>query len=300
MALFIGPNLDPDEQRIPIAEAIGLMEGYRNFEDREKWHFVANLLHRSHGEVEFLEAHIKRLFENEEYDKISDGYRSNSLALPGSESFRVRINRWRPVGTRPIDNYVDIGLSYGIAHNHDFQLITKGIFGDGYRTKVFKIKSDACAGAVGEPTKLHPQGEFQLCDQSVIWFEAFEDIHIQIPPDDESISFNLIPTERNFEKPQLFFDTTSSTVSGFPENSFGSTLSYLDLMASLNSSQEVSELLVEIAMSSRSRWFRTCVASILSRRLGMEYAEALDKFELAPEFRSAKFDSEQFSTVNIR
>jgi hypothetical protein len=65
---------------------------------------------------------------------------------------------------------------------------------------------------LGEAVELVPQGIFALTEGKVALYRAKRDVHIQLPPEQLSVSINLIPKGSAQHEVQLQFDESSRTI----------------------------------------------------------------------------------------
>lgn len=290
-----------EEQCLDIVEALPQLTKSKEFNGRERWLYIVDLLGRTTGELKYVEHCIRRIFESDSYMDYSDGYRDTSLILEGVEGYGLRINRWVPLGTRRIDTKADLALSYDLPHNHDFQLVTKGILGPGYQTDVYRMDPQTAIGAYGEHIPLTYQGRFQLSLGSVIWFEEFRDVHTQIAPDVLSISFNVIPTDRVVQHGQLFFDLNTNCVTGFAETSHARILGLFTLLSDLAPTEDTKNLIFEVGSLTKNTWFRLALGCLAERSLGAERLEAFERLEVSERYASMRnIESYAMSSVYNR
>lgn len=300
MALYLSKPGDSRDDSLDVTEVLGLLAEADRYKGDEKWFHIAQLMSRMSGETRFVEEFIKGLFASRSHFDIKDGYRDTSLVLTGVEGYRVRLNLWKPRGSRPIDVQTDVGLTYDLPHNHDFQLLTKGIWGPGYQTDVFRCEIGKTVGAYEEDVELTYQGRFQLSTGTVMWFEEFRDVHIQRPPASYSMSFNIIPINRTVQQGQLFFDVEKSRISGFPETSYARVLALLNLLCDIGQTEEVFELAVEIGSITRNDWFQTAMAYMIAERWNKPREEAFDILRISEKMKlHERFPADAFSSRHI-
>jgi hypothetical protein len=134
--------------------------------------------------------------------------------------FTVRANLWPALRPGAWQETRDI-FSYDLKHDHTFTFLTANYFGPGYTTKVWvNPHAGLQAMKIGDIADLQYQGEFQLCDDTLLFFERFTDVHIQLPPVADSVSLNLVlrdPEETMY--PQHAFETDSGKVVAYPNGS---------------------------------------------------------------------------------
>ena len=106
---------------------------------------------------------------------------------------------------------------YEDAHDHNFNLLTLGYVGSGYRTRVFEYDHAAAIGYPGEAVPVRYCDTIDLSAGRVLLFRESRDIHVQFPPSECSISINIISTGSQ-HVPQYAFDlnldpsTTCATI----------------------------------------------------------------------------------------
>lgn len=106
----------------------------------------------------------------------------------------LRITIWLPEsrtdGIRAIENYA---FAYDYPHDHNFDLLTTTLFGEGYETEVFEhlgIPSDVKVGDIVEAVSL---GRRQLTPGTVFFYEGCKDVHIQTPVNSITLALNFLP-----------------------------------------------------------------------------------------------------------
>ena len=146
--------------------------------------------------------------------QADNGFTAQSFLLGGGADFYLRANIWMPpeeLGLpRDRGNHL---FSYQIPHDHNFSFLTVGYSGSGYETTIFEYDRDSVAGWAGEPVELRFLERTTLPRRKVMYYRALRDVHCQEPPEEFSISLNLVIPLAQPEE-QLFFDLRSSTVTG--------------------------------------------------------------------------------------
>ncbi len=102
-------------------------------------------------------------------------------------------------------------FAYDIAHDHNFDLVTMGYSGSGYTTEIYQYDASQVCGQDGEAINLFNYKKVTLHEGSVLLYEKNKDLHIQHPPSDVSVSFNLIKTV-NVSDRQYMFDVKNSCI----------------------------------------------------------------------------------------
>ncbi|MEY2441081.1 MAG: hypothetical protein QOJ46_507 [bacterium] len=98
-------------------------------------------------------------------------------------------------------------FSYYDAHDHLFDFLTCGYYGPGYRTVIYRYDYDAVVGYPGEDVALEFVEDTLLSPSKLMYYYASRDVHVQYPPEDLSISLNLIlPRPKPNPRRQYWFD----------------------------------------------------------------------------------------------
>jgi hypothetical protein len=134
--------------------------------------------------------------------------------------YAIRINVWTPppsdAALRQYHAYSD---AYLIPHNHDFTLLTGGLFGPGYTTDLFEVTEasqpgERVDGRPGATISIADKGTAQLTPGTVMFYYPSTDIHLQRHPTSISASLNLLvlDNERAPRRPQFRFDTQTQRI----------------------------------------------------------------------------------------
>ena len=81
---------------------------------------------------------------------------------------------------------------YELPHDHNFDFLTLGYFGPGYKSDYYEYAYEAVAGAVGEPAGLRFVERSRLEPGKLMHYRAHRDVHSQLPPDALSVSLNVM------------------------------------------------------------------------------------------------------------
>ncbi len=178
-----------------------------------------------------------------------------------TKRFMVRANVWlEPKAYGGNLEWDALHKAYNIAHNHNFSLLTAGYWGGGYATDIFEVDESKIVGYVGEKVQLTFLERTRLNENSMIFFRRFKDVHIQYPPEDLSISLNLIPYEAGKEIAEQFdFDMKNSTISAIAHTNVWDRVNLLKI-ASLVGDENTYDIIDEF--SQRSTCPRTRLAAL--------------------------------------
>lgn len=175
-------------------------------------------------------------------------YTEQSLLLSSNELFTIRLNSWSPPVPYGGDAKWDAKRqAYSLAHNHNFDLLTVGYWGPGYDTEIYKFDAAASIGYVGEKVNLEAQGMTRLSQTCVMLYEKSTDVHIQLPPDEFSMSLNLIPNSNSqLRMDQYEFDIPTKTISAHVGTTITSKIALLRI-ASIMGDDDTASILLDIA-----------------------------------------------------
>ena len=168
-----------------------------------------------------------------------------------TKNFYIRGNIWATVSTKSqLKALEERVFSYNIAHDHDFRFMTVGYFGAGYETHIYENESSALQGYIGEHVPMRLLEKTTLPFGKVMLYRPYQDIHIQIPPTELSISLNLmvrdkIPNGRE----QYFYDVDKQILVGYPYHAGSFNRCSLIQMASYVGNSNTVEMLIDIARS---------------------------------------------------
>jgi hypothetical protein len=136
------------------------------------------------------------------------GFTAYSLILFNARSYTIRANIWAPLDAEPSRRQLQAtAFSYFAAHDHNFHFVTAGYLGGGYETVLYRRQFEGDRGCPGSAAKLQYLEHARLRQGDLMAYRAFEDVHAQLPPDEVSISLNLMAHPPEFaDQRQYFFD----------------------------------------------------------------------------------------------
>ena len=104
----------------------------------------------------------------------------------------LRANIW-PAESEPC--FIASGAKtfvYGIPHDHNFDFLTVGYFGPGYRSDYYEYDYEEVAGVRGKSVGLRCAERSALATGRLMHYRAHRDIHAQLPPESTSVSLNIM------------------------------------------------------------------------------------------------------------
>ncbi len=132
--------------------------------------------------------------------------------LYNEEHFSLRATVWMPeLDTSELSIIQGSTFAYDFPHNHDFDLITVNCFGPGYETDIYEINPLGRHAKVGDCVDAYYTGRTQLAPGAMLSYEAFKDVHIQVPTEEISMALNFLPrSEMHRGRTQHAFDVLSN------------------------------------------------------------------------------------------
>jgi hypothetical protein len=114
------------------------------------------------------------------------------MLYSGSRKFALRANFWPAANDSMVHNNGTSPFFYGVAHDHNFSFLTTGYVGPGYWSDYYEYDYSEVSGYSGEPVDLRFVEKSRLDQGKVVLYRAHRDVHIQLPPDESSISLNIL------------------------------------------------------------------------------------------------------------
>jgi hypothetical protein len=162
-------------------------------------------------------------------------YAPHSFLLAVKGSLVLRANIWVPINPQSaFSGQLEQLFSYNLAHDHNFDLLTVGYSGPGYKTDIFEYDRASLKGELGERVYLESRGQKRLEMGSTIYYRRSRDIHIQYPPDSLSVTINLIwRSESEADSEQFAFDTKKNCVAGYVASAVSRKVSLVRMAAQM-------------------------------------------------------------------
>lgn len=103
--------------------------------------------------------------------------------------------------------------AYHLAHDHNFDFLTLGYWGPGYRSRWYEYDYAQISGYCGEAAGLSLIEEGLLSPGRMLHYRAHRDVHEQLVPDALSISINIVPeSPTSLWRDQYHFDLARGCV----------------------------------------------------------------------------------------
>lgn len=176
------------------------------------------------------------------------------LFLGGGGSFYVRANLWPSLADISTGRVLQDHFGYHLAHDHNYHFLTVGYHGPGYYTEIYEYDVSKLQGFVGERVDLQFRERLQFRPGMVMLYEASKDVHTQQPPEELSITLNLMISSPSVKlRDQYLFDIEKSILSGYPQDTDVSRRVSLLSMAAQIGDGNTRQLLDDLARTHPSR-----------------------------------------------
>ncbi|WP_114936599.1 hypothetical protein [Mucilaginibacter endophyticus] len=197
---FVTATLDPDDVETLAActEKLQMLSNNASF--------ITDIIHDELSDTGLFQA--------------NNTHSAQSLMLFKHANYYMRLNIWPPSSEREdIRQWQDQLYFYLRAHDHNFDFLTVGYYGSGYGTELWEYDPDSVIGYAGESVDLTFLEKTRLPKGKAMLYRASRDIHSQFPPEDYSVSINILPTTLNIvRREQFYFDLENRKIVGTAAN----------------------------------------------------------------------------------
>ena len=193
----LGDGFDPRDERSTL-DAAQLLAGLGRNRD-----FLGDLL-------------VDRLKDRHRESSVESGYGPQAIVLsPVRGKCFLRANIWPSEDEACFAASGARNFVYDLPHDHNFDFLTVGYFGPGYRSDYYEYDYEEVVGYRGERPGLRFIERSALHEGRLMHYRAHRDIHSQLPPETTSISLNIMHVDAAqgwFD--QYGFDLDSNAVTG--------------------------------------------------------------------------------------
>lgn len=154
-------------------------------------------------------------------DRCDDQVRDNQYSAQvvmlhnSSRGYLIRANFWPALNDSVIRHSGTDPFLYGVPHDHNFSFLTVGYLGSGYWSDYYEYDYGQVVGYPGEAVNLRFVEKARLDQGKVMLYRAHQDIHLQLPADDMSVSLNILETSHSSAfRDQYRFDVEKGVVDG--------------------------------------------------------------------------------------
>lgn len=202
-----------NRESISLPQCIELIKHVDDVHDRSIGNIarLAEILKKLANNRTFLRDMInKELTDLPNLDDFQHGnpFPQQVISLGGGPGFWLRANIWPPTNRQHPKDWERSLFSYLKPHDHDSGFLTVGYWGPGYETDIHEYDPTNVVGYSGEPVALQFLERTILNEGRVMYYRANRDIHTQMPPDEYSVSINLLIQKpgRSSAARQFWFD----------------------------------------------------------------------------------------------
>lgn len=183
----------------------------------------------------FLGDLIARELADRESVPDAQSYGPQSIVLsPARSGAFLRANIWPSETDQPLVASGRAAFQYDLPHDHNFNFLTLGYFGPGYRSDYWEYDYEAAIVYREQRVPLVPKGRQQLTPGKLMLYRAHVDIHRQLPPESMSVSLNVMHVDGACGwLDQYAFDVEQGTISD--RLGAGSSEAFIRIAVSLQS-----------------------------------------------------------------
>ena len=205
---------------IDPAELVARLDAHAwSLDDEDSLHDVAQSLAALAANRDFLaDRAIEELQQACAGQAAINRYNAQVLIVhrvPGR--YFIRANFWPAADDPVLRASGDDHYFYHRPHDHNFDFLTVGYWGPGYRSRWYDYDAATIDGVPGERVDLRLVEEGCLSPGRILHYRAHRDVHDQLPPTAMSVSINIVPEhEQVVWRDQYFFDLDRQMITGIP------------------------------------------------------------------------------------
>lgn len=180
---------------------------------------------------------------------LSDGgvASAQTLVLGKGKGFYVRANIWPAISDMTTGRAYQNQFAYNLAHDHNFSFLTVCYLGPGYDTDLFEYDYKKIQGQIGEQVDLQFVEKIRFGAGSVMLYKESHDVHIQYPPQELTVTINLMVSPPAF-RDQYHFDISKRTIVSVMDLPTLQRTSLVKIAAAAGNEETV-QLLADLAQS---------------------------------------------------
>jgi len=206
-----------DTAAISLREYLSLISKSVDLRDRDQVLESARYLKQLANNKQFLIEKFNHELLHWNDFQPANAYSSQTLTLGGGDGFLVRANMWAPLSEDDSLWELESKLfTYSQPHDHNFSFLTVGYWGSGYNTSIYECDPNDMIGYQGEEIDLQFLETTSLPEGKLMYYRASRDIHSQEPPEEFSISINLLLLSPEISlNNQHWFDLEHHSITGY-------------------------------------------------------------------------------------
>lgn len=156
---------------------------------------------------------IKELEDRCQKQNESNAYGGQSIILYNQEAIMIRANIWPSKSHYLMRKNGDAAFYFDTPHDHNFDFLTIGYMGPGYRSEYYEYDYEKVIGYKGETVDLKYAETSCLEEGKMLHYRAHKDVHQQLPAESLSVSINIM--HQNMVQPwhdQYHFDLSTQKI----------------------------------------------------------------------------------------
>lgn len=189
---------------------------------------------------------------------------AQTLVLGKGKGFYVRANIWPAIADMATGRAYQNQFAYNIAHDHNFSFMTVNYLGPGYDTELYEYDYEKVEGRIGEKVDLRFVEKIRFGTGSVMLYRESTDVHIQYPPQELTVTVNLMIAPPDF-RDQYHFDMNTSTIAFALDLGAMQRTSFVKIAAAAGNANTL-DLLTDLAKAHPCRRTRLATFEALSQR----------------------------------
>ena len=190
---------------------------------------------------------------------------AQALFLGEGRNFYVRANVWPSDADLASGRVNTDQFTYHMAHDHNYNFMTVAHHGPGYTTDIYEYDYHKVQGYVGEKVDLDFVERVHFTKGMVMLYKAGIDVHTQFPPEELSVTLNLMVATPGVRlQDQYFFDLEQGTILPHPGELDTSRRISIVRMAGRVGDGDTRELLDELSRRHPCRRTRLAACDSLS------------------------------------
>lgn len=284
---------------ISLEEFIEYAEEHVDMRDEQSLKDAAPMMKALGNNRDFLADKI-----NEELVKLANfqednHYGAQVLMLGRCKKFFMRACFWPSAQDKSYKESGPESFFYYLPHDHNFNFLSVGYYGPGYKSEYYEYDHDKVIGMPGEKVDLRYIRTSQLEQGKVMLYRGKKDIHYQIPPESFSISINLM--EDSLDLPrinQYRFDLENKRIHSLINRNSGPVLA--DIAAKVGN-DNTRQLLSDLGQ--RTTCLRTKSAIVKSLATRLPQTQKIDFIESHLTGKNDYFNAQlrhQISELQVR
>ena len=198
---------------------------------------IAPLFAALNANPRLLEPYVAALAGDAAAANLQSDYTGQTFVFAEAERFYLRANIWLPASYEMLPEFASSDqFFYGQPHDHNFTFLTACHRGAGYRTEIFEHNGVENAPSVGDVVKTTFLEDRVFGRGMLMVYRASRDIHVQHPPDDFSVTINLMTKNAHEQvRRQNLFDSSVTRVVEQPRGAEVAERQLRDVLAALAS-----------------------------------------------------------------